>query len=184
MILILKIKIITKMSSSILNSAWKYKIEIINVFDEKFLNDKDIALQPISFISDNNNDNINGENNNIKDNANSINSNMEKKPSKNLSVKYKKDDKSSKSKSKSKKKDIKRKSLNNSDLYSSNIVIIQSRTDDDSNGSSLDPIEKEVEKIKKMMTRSRSKKFRKKKSRPKSYKTSNSANINENKINI
>ena len=161
------------MSSFILNSAWKYKKEIINVFDEKFLNEKDIALQPISFILDNNNDIINKENNN-----------MTKMPSKNLSVKYKKDDKSSKSKSKSKKRDNKRKSLNNSDLYSSNIVIIQSRTDDDSNASSLDPIEKEVEKIKKMMTRSRSKKYRKKKSKPKSIKTSNSANINENKINI
>ena len=37
------------MSMITLKSAWKYKIDLINIFDEKFLNEKDIALQPLNF---------------------------------------------------------------------------------------------------------------------------------------
>ena len=38
------------MSNYILNSAWKNKMKLKNIFNEKFLNEKDLALQPISFI--------------------------------------------------------------------------------------------------------------------------------------
>ena len=44
------------MSTITLKSAWKYKIDLINIFDEKFLNEKDIALQPLNFILEINDD--------------------------------------------------------------------------------------------------------------------------------
>ena len=55
------------MSTSItLKSAWKYKIEPTNFFDNNFLKEKDLALQPIDFFSEDqisiNNDNINNKN--------------------------------------------------------------------------------------------------------------------------
>ena len=168
------------MSSFPLKSAWKYKIELINVFNEKFLKEKDIALQPINFILDIDNNNINTNNNdNNKDELNS-----KKKSNNNISIKNsQKDEKEKKSgkspksiKTKEKKNEPPKKmSLKNSGLYSSNIVIVQSITDGDSQGSSSDPIEKEVEKIKKMMTRSKSKKYKKKSSKSKIHKSSNSA---------
>ena len=60
------------MSSITLKSAWKYKIDLINIFDEKFLNEKDIALQPINFILEINDDIIQE---NLKKN-NSINNKL------------------------------------------------------------------------------------------------------------
>ncbi len=175
------------MCSITLNSAWKYKVEIINIFDEKFLNEKDIALQPITSILNNDINNTNNNDDNTKkNNNNNTNQSLkpkQSKPSNTISAKSKKDDKSPKSR-KSKKRDYKRKSMSNSDLYSSNIVIVQSIAEGDSRGSSIDPIEKEVEKIKKMMARNRSKKYKKKNTKSKSYKTSNSANIKEPNINI
>lgn len=145
-----------------LKCAWKNKINIINAFDEAFLNEKDIALQSISFIFQD------IEENGKRKSTSSRN---------NLSVKNKKEEKertSQKTKETSKLKKIvspKRKSLNNSDLYSSNIVIV---TDNGSEDSSHNIIEKEVEKLRKMMTKSRSKKC-KKKSLKKEIKQPNSA---------
>ena len=40
------------MSSISLNAALKYKNEPINIFDDNFLNEKDLALQPMNFIID------------------------------------------------------------------------------------------------------------------------------------
>ena len=133
-----------------LKCAWKNKINIINAFDEAFLNEKDIALQSISFIFQD------IEENGKRKSTSSRN---------NLPLKNKKEEKertSQKTKETSKLKKIvspKRKSLNNSDLYSSNIVIV---TDNGSEDSSYNIIEKEVEKLRKMMTKSKSKKCKKK----------------------
>ena len=171
------------MSSFPLKSAWKYKIELINVFNEKFLKEKDIALQPIKFILDidNNNININNSdynkdelNSKTKSNNNISLKNSQKDEKEKKSGKSQKTSKSIKTKEK-KNEPPKKMSLKNSGLYNSNIVIVQSITDGDSQGSCSDPIEKEVEKIKKMMTRSKSKKYKKKSSKSKIHKSSNSA---------
>ena len=155
------------MSNYILKSAWKEKIEIINIFDEKFLNEKDIALQPITCILETNNNLINDnlQNKNIASSRNtgSIQSIKSKKEEK---------DKSPKVKSKN---TPRKKSIRNSGLYSSNIVIVQSITDGDNDGESSFNIEREVQKIKRMMTKSKSKKNKKKISLPKGLKGSNSA---------
>ena len=155
------------MSNYILKSAWKEKIEIINIFDEKFLNEKDIALQPITCILETNNNLINDnlQNKNIASSRNtgSIQSIKSKKEEK---------DKSPKVKSKN---TPRKKSIRNSGLYSSNIVIVQSITDGDNDGESSFNIEREVQKIKRMMTKSKSKKNKKKSIKPKGLKGSNSA---------
>ena len=138
-----------------LKCSWRYKINITNVFDANFVKEKDNALQPISFIFNESND-LNKQVNSKEKSTTSMN---------NLSInnkKVEKDKNSQKTKETSKLKKIespKRKSINNSDLYSSNIVII---TDKGSKDSSFDIIEKEVEKLNKMMTKSRSKKKQKK----------------------
>ena len=87
-----------------LKSAWKDKIEPTNVFDDNFLNQKDLALQPLESIFEAENEL----------NENNI-------------------------------------SLQNSDIYDSNIIIIQSVSDDESENTSLNRIEKEVEKINKII---------------------------------
>ncbi len=151
-----------------LKCSWRYKINITNVFDANFVKEKDNALQPISFIFNESND-LNKQVNSKEKSTTSMN---------NLSInnkKVEKDKNSQKTKETSKLKKIespKRKSINNSDLYSSNIVII---TDKGSKDSSFDIIEKEVEKLNKMMTKSRSKKKQKKKSVKKGIKQPNSA---------
>ena len=149
-----------------LKCAWKNKINIVNSFDEAFLKEKDIALQSISFLFAEDN-NLNKEENGKRKSTSSRN---------NLSLKNKKEEKNSqKTKETSKLKKIespkRRKSLNTSDLYSSNIVIV---TDNGSGDSSFNRIEREVEKLKKMMTKSRSKKG-KRKSNKKELKQPNSA---------
>ncbi len=149
-----------------LKCAWKNKINIVNLFDEAFLKEKDIALQSISFLFAEDN-NLNKEENGKRKSTSSRN---------NLSLKNKKEEKNSqKTKETSKLKKIespkRRKSLNTSDLYSSNIVIV---TDNGSGDSSFNRIEREVEKLKKMMTKSRSKKG-KRKSNKKELKQPNSA---------
>jgi len=160
------------MSSITLKSAWKYKIDLINIFDEKFLNEKDIALQPINFILEIN-DNIIEEKSNKKNNSTnnnvSIKKTKETKDEKDKSSKAKKS-KKSKNKETPRKKSIK----NSSDLYSSNIVIINSMTEDGSECSCINKLEREVEKLKRMMSRGRSKKNNKKSSK-KSLKNSHSA---------
>ena len=129
-----------------LKCAWRNKIDIINVFDEKFIEEKDIALQPILFIFEEIN-NINKEEKSKDKNSTSNDSSAKNK-------KLEKDKISQKTKETSKLKKIespKRKSINHSDLYSSNIVIV---TDNGSRDSSFNMIEKEVEKLNKMMTKS------------------------------
>ena len=136
--------------SNILNPAWKYKKEVIDIFDKKFLNEKDLALQPLNFLFEESN-NIN--NNNSK----SINSPPSPKNKNQFKEKQKK------------------KSLRNSGLYSSNIIIVQSISDGDSEDSSLNQIEKEVNKLKKLLKRSKSKKYKKKNIKQKGNRSSNSA---------
>ena len=111
------------MSSISLNAALKYKNEPINIFDDNFLNEKDLALQPMNFIIDAENflfnDNINNKNL-------SLNTNIKERP--------------------------KKKSLKESDLYDSNIIIVQEQSDDDESiPTSYNQIEKEVEKINKII---------------------------------
>ena len=111
------------MSSISLNAALKYKNEPINIFDDNFLNEKDLALQPMNFI-------IDAENFLINDNINnknlSLNTNIKERP--------------------------KKKSLKESDLYDSNIIIVQEQSDDDESiPTSYNQIEKEVEKINKII---------------------------------
>lgn len=157
------------MSSITLKSAWKYKIDLINIFDEKFLNEKDIALQPINFILEINNDIIQE---NLKKN-NSITNKLSIKKTKEEKDKSSKAKKSKKSKNK---ETPRKKSIKNSyDLYSSNIVIVNSMTEDGSECSSINKLEREVEKLKRMMSRSRSKKNNKKSSKSKPLKNSHSA---------
>ena len=54
------------MSSIVLKSTWKYKIEPTNIFDNNFLKEKDLALQPIDFFLEDqiliSNNNINKKN--------------------------------------------------------------------------------------------------------------------------
>ena len=155
------------MSNYILKSAWKKKMEIINIFDEKFLNEKDIALQPITFILEANNniinDNFKKENLPSNSNTDSIKSIKSKKEEKYKSPKIKT------------KNTPKKKSIRNSGLYSSNIVIVQSITDGDSNDNTSFNIEKEVENLKRLMIKSKSKKNNKRSSKAKGIKGSNSA---------
>ena len=158
------------MSSITLKSAWKYKIDLINMFDEKFLNEKDIALQPLNFILEINDEFIQ-ENAKKKNNSNNNNISIKKiKEEKDKSSKAKKS-KKSKSKDTSRKKSIK----NTSDLYSSNIVIVNSMTEDGSECSSINKIEREVAKLKRLMSRGRSKKTNKRSSKSKLIKNSHSA---------
>lgn len=134
------------MSNITLNSAWKYKVELINIFDEKFLNEKDIALQPINFILEKDSSPKNQKKQSIVTKNNNINNNVQnKKPNEEI-----------RKKRESKKKSIK--SFKSSGLYNSNIVIVQSITDGDSEESSVNQIEKEVEKLQKIIKRSKSKK--------------------------
>ena len=152
------------MSTITLKSAWKYKIDLINIFDEKFLNEKDIALQPLNFILE-----INDEF--IQENAKKNNISIKKtKEEKDKASKTKKS-KKTKSKDTSRKKSIR----NSSGLYSSNIVIVNSMTEDGSECSSINKIEREVAKLKRLMSRGRSKKTNKRSSKSKSIKNSHSA---------
>ena len=162
---IIKLKL---MSSITLKSAWKYKIDLINMFDEKFLNEKDIALQPLNFILEINDEFIQE---NAKKKNNSNNNNISIKKTKEEKDKASKTKKSKKTKSKdtSRKKSIR----NSSGLYSSNIVIVNSMTDG-SECSSINKLEREVAKLKRMMSRGRSKKTNKRFSKTKSRKYSNS----------
>ena len=134
----------------------------INLFSE-FLNSKDLALQPISFLSESDCD--------LKDSTSktkhlSLNhkNNYEKKKSSGRSKKSNKTEKSEKlsqksftsQKSTSNTNKNRKKSIKESNLYSSNIVIIH---DDDC--SSTDPIEREVEKLKKLIAKRERKKEKK-----------------------
>ena len=107
-----------------MKTAWKFKIEPTNVFDDKFLNEKDFALQPINFML---------EAGNLLNSENDIN----RLNSKNLFLQVK--DKN------------KRKSLKESDLYDSNIIIVHELEDEDSASSSSNQLQKEIKKLCKML---------------------------------
>ena len=132
------------MSSKSLKSAWKEKIEPNNIFDEKFLNEKDIALQPIEFLFETEEESLSNK---------SINKNI-------LTLDKKKEKKG-------------RKSLKESDLYDSNIVIIQTASDYDSEDNKTKQFEKEIEKINKLIA----KRVKNYKSKSKSKKKLNKKNI-------
>ena len=133
-----------EMSSKSLKSAWKEKIEPNNIFDEKFLNEKDIALQPIEFLFETEEEALSNK---------SINKNI-------LTLDKKKEKKG-------------RKSLKESDLYDSNIVIVQTASDYDSEDNKTKQFEKEIEKINKLIA----KRVKNYKSKSKSKKKLNKKNI-------
>jgi hypothetical protein len=128
------------MSSIKLKTAWKEKVEPNNFFDDIFLNEKDKALQPISELFETTND---------------IPSNNDKIPLNNINEE------------KIKKKSLK--SFKESDLYDSNIVIIQTVSENESELTAMNQFEKEVEKINKIILKKKLKKA-KKKSKSKSKK--------------
>ena len=117
------------MSSTSMNTAWKFKIEPKNIFDDVFLNEKDFALQPINFLL---------EAENLLNSENNVNNN-------NLSLQIK--DKN------------KRKSLKESDLYDSNIIIVQELEDEDTASSSSNQLQKEIKKLTKMLRKNKAKKI-------------------------
>ena len=131
-----------------LNKSVIQKSESINKFVDEFLTSKDRALEPIKFLFENEEE-------------------MDLSPKvRHLSIKVKKDKrtdgskKSRKSKgstSNTNKKSARRKSIRESQLYSSNIVIVHNDEEEEEN-SSTDPIEKEVEKLQKLMSKSKGKK--------------------------
>ena len=114
------------MSTMSLKTACMFKIEPTNIFDDNFLNEKDSALQPINFLLEAENL-LNSEND-----KNRLNS-------KNLSLQIK--------------EKYKRKSLKESDLYDSNIIIVQELADEDSASSSSNKLQKEIKKLNKMLYR-------------------------------
>ena len=114
------------MSTMSLKTACMFKIEPTNIFDDNFLNEKDSALQPINFLLEAENL-LNSEND-----KNRLNS-------KNLSLQIK--------------EKYKRKSIKESDLYDSNIIIVQELADEDSASSSSNKLQKEIKKLNKMLYR-------------------------------
>ncbi len=122
------------MSSNILKSAWKEKIDINNCFDDNFLSEKDKALQPLEFLFESQNDIILNDKNLL----NKIN---EENPRK--------------------------KSLKESDLYDSNIVIIQTLSENESELTTFNQIEKQVEEINKIILNKKLKKLKKQSSKSK-----------------
>jgi len=112
------------MSTMSLKTACMFKIEPTNIFDDNFLKEKDSALQPINFLLEAENL-LNSEND-----KNRLNS-------KNLSLQIK--------------EKYKRKSLKESDLYDSNIIIVQELADEDSASSSSNKLQKEIKKLNKML---------------------------------
>ena len=136
------------MSNDNINKSVVQKSESINKFVDEFLTSKDRALEPIKFLFENEEE-------------------MDLSPKvRHLSIKVKKERKTDISKKSKKykdstsntnKKSARRKSLRESQLYSSNIVIVH-HDDEDEENSSTDPIEKEVEKLQKLMSKSKGKK--------------------------
>ena len=120
------------MSSISLKTVCKFKIEPTNIFDDNFLSEKDFALQPINFWL---------EAENLLNNENDIN----RLNNKNLSLQIK--DK------------YQRKSLKESDLYDSNIIIVQELEDEDTASSSSNQLQKEIKKLTKMLRKNKAKKI-------------------------
>ena len=160
-------------SKNVLNSSWRKKIEPINHFDEDFLISKDKALQPIIFFLENEEDDLNINQNKVrhlslrvkkesykeKEKESEKEKGTERTKKSKKSQKSQKSHKSQKSTSNTNKKSARKKSIRDSQLYNSNIVIVHDEEDDDC--SSTDPIEKEVEKLNKLMSKSKGKKKKK-----------------------
>ena len=154
-------------SKNVLNSSWRKKIEFINHFDEDFLISKDKALQPIIFFLEIEEDDLNINQNKVrhfsirvkKESYKEKEKESEKEKGTERTKKSRKSHKSQKSTSNTNKKSARKKSIRDSHLYNSNIVIVHDEEDDDC--SSTDPIEKEVEKLKKLMSKSKGKKKKK-----------------------
>jgi hypothetical protein len=146
-------------TKDVLNTIWKFKLEHVNIFDDDFLVSKDEALQPINiFFGSEDKEDLN--NSQIKNKKLSLKITKENDEEK-RSAKSKRSQKSQKSTSNTNKKSARKKSIRNSQLYSSNIIIINDEEDEDR--SPTDPIGKEIEKIKKLMARSKKKKKKKNK---------------------
>ena len=146
------------MSSISISSNMKKKAEPKDVFDDEFLTSKDLALQPITFFYESNS---NLEEIPIKERHLSLKTKKFEKDKKSdrskksrKSHKSQKSQKSQKSTSNTNKKSEKRKTM--TQLFSSNIVIINN-DDENDDCSSTDPIEKEVAKLKKLMSKSKEK---------------------------
>ncbi len=153
------------MSSISISLQIKNKIEPKNIFDDNFLNSKDIALQPIKyFLNENNLIDIP-----VKEKYLSLKPKKKVKKDKNsersrksqTSQQSQKSTSNTKSTNKEKEKS-KKKSIKDSQLYSSNIIIVH--YDDEEEESSTDPIEKEIEKLQKLMSKSKEKEKKKNKS--------------------
>ena len=148
-------------TNDVLNTIWKFKLEHVNIFDDDFLVSKDEALQPINiFFESKDKEDLN--NSQIKNKKLSLKITKENDEEKRSS----KSKRSQKSTSNTNKKSARKKSIRNSQLYSSNIIIINDEEDEDR--SPTDPIGKEIEKIKKLMARSKKKKKKKNKKSSKS----------------
>ena len=148
-------------ANDVLNTIWKFKLENVNIFDDDFLVSKDEALQPINiFFGSEDKEDLN--NSQIKNKKLSLKITKENDEEKRSS----KSKRSQKSTSNTNKKSARKKSIRNSQLYSSNIIIINDEEDEDR--SPTDPIGKEIEKIKKLMARSKKKKKKKNKKSSKS----------------
>ena len=161
------------------NENVKYTIESIDEFDNWFLKSKDLALQPINFLfeSECKKERQKTKHLSIKVEKNYVREfkSSDSKKSKKSKISSQKSDntrKSQKSTSNTNKKPNRKKGRNS--IYNSNVVIVHYEDDD---CSSTDPIQKEVEKLNKLLTK---KKFSKKKSR-KSNKSDKSDMDNINK---
>ena len=120
------------MLSHTFNSSWKEKIEPSNFFDDNFLNQKNKALEPLQFLFES--EDI------LRQNQNNLSNNK-------LTLKNEKHIERER-----------KKSLKESDLYNSNIIIIESVSEDESEPTTFNKIEKEVKKINILLKNS--KKFR------------------------
>jgi len=161
------------MSSNQIHPKMKKKKEPKDTFDDQFLISKDLALQPITFFYESD---FNLEEAPIKERHLSLKSKKVEKDKKSdrsrksrKSNKSQKSQKSQKSTSNTNRKSEKRKSM--TQVYSSNIVIINN-DDGDENDNDC-PIEKEIAKLKKLMSKSKEKK---KKKNNKSNRSNNNSN--------
>lgn len=149
------------MSSISISSTMKKKTEPKDVFDDEFLTSKDLALQPITFFYESNSNleeiPVKGRHLSLKSKKTEKDKKSDRSRKSRKSHKSQKSQKSQKSTSNTNKKSEKRKSVRESQVYSSNIVIIQNDEEND-DCSSTDPIEKEVAKLKKLMSKSKEKK--------------------------
>ena len=133
------------MLSHTFNSSWKEKIEPNNFFDDNFLNQKNKALEPLQFLFES--EDI------LRQNQNNLSNNK-------LALKNEKHIERER-----------KKSLKESDLYNSNIIIIESVSEDESEPTTFNKIEKEVKKINILLKNS--KKFRRHSSKVQKYHQSN-----------